>query len=216
LLTITDPSGPDESYIPAAKRGEISSDGLMIYQDQVNGISILEWLENGSKVYFQFTTSENGGLILSGNMFITHWEETGEYSGVVTYSFNAKINGKLGIDRVDTLKSVYMSDRNGNRLPGCPDVYPVRVSWYDGTILGIAYDQADVIGQFNSYVGNTELILTGFTSACDFTLTAKYSADFVPDWIIAEPLNNGLAISDAQINIIGDGDGAGLAPIETA
>ena len=214
MLVITDPFGPDERYIPARKRGTVAAEGLMIYTDTVNGISVLDWLEDGKLVFFSFTTSLNGGLILSGQMYIDHWEETGEYSGVLTYSFTGKIHGKLNREKQNTLKTIYLADTYGTRLPECPNAYPVRVYWYDGTALGIAYDQADVIGLYSSYAGNTELLLTGFTSGCDFTLSAAWSASFIPDWIVAEALNDDLAISDAQINIIGDGDGDGLAPIE--
>jgi len=216
MLVITDPEGQDEKYLPGRKRGTVAADGLMIYQDVVNGISVLEWLENGTLVSFAFHTSARGGLIISGQMYIDHWEETGDYSSALSYSFTAKINGKITIVKSNIISTIYLSDRNGVRLTGCPNPYPVRIYWYDNTVLGIAYDQADVIGLFNIYAADKGLKLTGFSSGCDFTLSASWTAEFIPEWIVAETVTDGLAISDAYINIIGDGDGAGLSPIETA
>lgn len=213
-LTITDPTGPDEKYLPGTKRGTVAADGLMVYQDSVNGISVLEWLENGSLVGFSFRTSASGGLIISGKMYIDHWEETGDYSSALTYSFTGKINGAIQIVKSTVQKSVYLANANGVRLVQCPNPYPVRVFGYDGVLIGVAYDGPDVISLFNAYSGNVGLRLTGYSGGCDFTLSAAWTAEFIPDWIVAESVSGKMAIAATEISIIGDGNGAGLSLTE--
>ncbi|QJB39723.1 hypothetical protein HF324_18415 [Chitinophaga oryzae] len=213
-LTITDPTGPDEKYLPSIKRGTVAAEGLMVYKESINGISVLEWLENGSLVGFSFRTSASGGLIISGKMYIDHWEETGDYSSALSYSFTGKINGPMQIVKSTVQKTVYLADVTGVRLPQCPNPYPANIFWYDGTLLGIAYDVPDVISLFNSYPVNKDLRLTGFSSGCDFTLSVGWTAETSPDWIVAENISDRMAIAASELNIIGDGDVAGLSPTE--
>lgn len=186
MLVITDPNGPDESYIPSIKRGTISSDGLMVYQDEINGISVLEWLESGAEVYFSFTTNRNGGLTISGTMFIDHWEETGDYTDLVVYSFTARINGAITIQKLPIVKQVYLADLAGVRLAGCPNPYPVVVLWYDGAVIGPAENPDEVVAQFNAYEGNEYYSLSSPDNSCNFTMSIAWNAPTIPDWVPAE------------------------------
>ncbi len=96
-----------------------------MFADEVNGITVLEWLRDGKQVSFAITTEEQGELILSGKMYIQQFELTGEMNGAAIYSFNGPIDGPLSIDKLDIVKPVYLSDLGGVRLPGCPNPYPV-------------------------------------------------------------------------------------------
>ncbi|WP_343692760.1 phage tail tube protein [Chitinophaga sp.] len=186
MLTITNPTTADESYIPSTKRGTISGDGLMIYQDVINGVSVLEWLESGALVAFKFSTSLSGGLIYSGSMYIDHWEISGEISDMVTYSFTAKINGALKIEKNDFVKTVYLSDLFGVRLAGCPNPYPVAVLWYDGSLIGLANNPDDVVSQFNGYAPNLYYRLSSPDNSCNYTMNIVWNAPEQPNWVPAE------------------------------
>lgn len=223
MLETSGPEGPDRRYLPSYKGGIVSSDGLLVYQDEVNGISVLEWLQGGNLVYFKFATSAQGGLILSGQMYIQQWEMTGDMNNVATYSFSAPIDGPLVITKADIIKQVYLSDLGGVRLAGCPQPYPVTVLWYDGTVIGLANNAAGVVSQFNNYPGNKYYKISATTSGCDFTMTIKWNAPDQPKWVPAET-GNGLVIGRngkvGDVGVIGltgvVGDNDVIGPIETA
>lgn len=187
MLETSGPEGPDKRYLPGYMGGTVSSDGLMVYQDTVNGISVLEWLKGGNLVYFKFATSEQGGLTLSGQMYIQQWDYTGDVNGVATYSFSGPIDGPLVITKADIVKQVYLSNLVGDRLAGCPNPYPVGVLWYDGTFIGIANNAGDVITAFNNYAGNQFYQLTGTDNGCNFTMSIKWNAPDQPNWVPAVP-----------------------------
>lgn len=212
-LETTGPGGPWKRYIYNSLGATITGDGVVSYGVPNNVVQIQEQLIARRIVNWKFTAFHSGGLIYSGRLIWDSVDNSAPFREVSQFSFESTVDGEVSIEKIPNLKVVYLADSNGVRLPGCPNVYPVRIYWYDGTVLGIAYDQADVIGLFNAYPGNTNLVLNGYTTGCDFNLSADWTVGFIPDWIVAEPLNDDLALSDAYINIIGDGDGSGLAPI---
>lgn len=215
-LETSGPSTYFKTYVYSYIGATLSAEGLVAYNPSMNVVQLQEFLLARKVISYRFTAFANGGLIYSGQLIIDGVDNTSPYAEFSGFTLNATVTGEPGLTKTDTFKTVYLADLSGNRLPGCPDPYPVKVYWYDGTLLGIAFDQVDVIGLFNQYAGNTELTLTGYTSGCDFTLQAAWSASFVPDYILASDVNDDLAIADAYINIIGDGDGNGLAPLENA
>lgn len=200
------------SYIGAA----LSAEGLVAYNPSMNVVQLQEFLLARKVISYRFTAFTNGGLIYSGQLIIDGVDNTSPYAEFSGFTLNATVTGEPALTKTDTFKTVFLANLEGVRLPGCPDPYPVKIYWYDGSLIGIAYDQADVINLFNTYPANTELTLTGYTSGCDFTLTAAWSASFVPDYILASDVNDDLALADGYINIIGDGDGSGLSPILNA
>jgi len=222
MLETSGPEGPDRRYLPGYRGGRVSADGLVVYQDTVNAVSVLEWLIGGNPVYFKFTSEKQGGVIMSGQMYIEHWEETGEMNSAATYSFDAPVDGPLIIDKQDIIKQVYLADILGVRLAGCPNPYPVGVLWYDGTFIGVANNAGDVIALFNNYPGNQYYRLTGTTSGCDFTMSIKWNAPDRPNWVLAEP-GAGFVIGETgrvgDNNVIGQtgnpGDNNVIGPIET-
>jgi predicted secreted protein len=204
MLETSGPEGPDRRYLPSYRGGTVSSDGLLVYQDQVNGISVLEWLQGGNIVYFKFATSTQGGLILSGQMYIQQWEMTGDMNNVATYSFSAPIDGPLVITKADIIKQVYLSDLGGVRLAGCPNPYPVGLVWYDGTFIGVANNGGDVMTLFNNYPGNQYYRLTGTDGGCNFTMAIKWNAPTQPNWVPAVPGAGFVIGQDGQNdNVIG-------------
>jgi|GEM_PF-4834496 len=213
LLETTGPGGKFKRYVYSAIGYTISGNGIVSYTAINNLVQIQEQLIAWQKINWKFTAFHSGGLIYSGVLLWNNVDNSSMFSDAAQFSFQATGDGDFGIEKIPFLKTVYLADQFGNRLPGCPDVYPVKVFWVDGSLMGIAYDQVDVINLFNSYPSNTSLTLNGYTSGCDFNLSAAWNATDVPDWIVAEKLNDDLALSDAYINIIGDGDGKGLSPI---
>lgn len=223
MIETSGPTGPDRRYLPGYRGGTISAESLVVLEDEVNGIAVLEWLRDGKQVSFMFTTEEQGGLILSGKMYIQRWNLTGDMNGVALYSFSGPIDGPLSIDKLDIIKPVYLADLGGIRLPGCPDPYPVTVLWYDGTVIGLANNAAGVVSQFNNYPGNKYYKISATTSGCDFTMTIKWNAPDRPKWVPAET-GNGLVIGltgkvgdPGVIGVTGAvGDNDVIGPIETA
>lgn len=212
-------SGPGSyfrTYIYGYIGATLSAEGLVAYNAPMNVVQLQEFLLDRKIISYKFTAFETGGLVYSGQLLIDKVDNSSpdkEYAG---FTLDATITGKPGIDKTNTLKTVYLANTSGVRLPGCPNPYPVKIYWYDGAQIGIAFDPVDVINIFNQYPSNTELTLTGFSSGCDFTLSAAWSASFVPDYILASDINEDLALADEYINIIGDGEGNGLAPVENA
>ncbi|MFB6456478.1 phage tail tube protein [Chitinophaga sp. Hz27] len=209
----TGPGGKWKRSIYSALSYSISGNGIVSYYNSNNLLQIQEQLIAWKKIKWKFTRFSSGGLIYSGSLLWTSVENTSPYSDASQFSFQAIGDGEVTVQKIPFNKTVYLANQNGVRLDGCPDVYPVRVYWIDGTPIGIAYDQVDVISQINNYPSNTDFTLTGYTTGCDFNLSAPWNAQNIPNWIIAEKLNDAFALSDRYINIIGDGAGNGLTPI---
>lgn len=215
-LETSGPASYFKTYIYSYVGATITAESIVAYNVGMNIVQLQEFALQRKIVSYRISAFQNGGVIYKGQMIIDSVEQTAPNADYATFTLNATVTGEPILEKVDTIKDVYLADFSGVRLPGCPNVYPVRIYWYDHTVIGIAFDPVDVISIFNQYSGNTELTLTGFSSGCDFTLKAAWSASFVPDFIPASPISDDVALSDEYINIIGDGDGNGLSPSETA
>lgn len=214
-LETTGPGGPAKTFIYDQTEATLSGDGVVSYEEAWNVVSIQEQLKGRKIINWKFTAFETGGLIYSGKLLWSTVANGSPYNEAANFSFEAQVTGEVSIEKVDIIKTVYLADQNGVLLPGCPNPYPVMVKWYDLTPIGLAYSQADVIGVFNSYSGNTTYTLTGFdpSNGCNFTMTIAWSEPVIPDFIIAEPVSGLIALSDEYTRIIETDTNEGITPV---
>lgn len=205
---ISGPQGQWRDYIGGFSGYTISVPGLINWQSAMNYLE-LEALAHARKK-FQWTASDsdNGGVVHSGTILATQLNLTSVNKDAARFDFSAIGCGPKITQKLPIASNVYLANFAGNRLPGCPDPYPVALYWYDQTFIGIANNADEVIDQYNSYIGNLYYMLTGYTTGCDFSLLSSYNAPFIPTFILAEQApslamwtgNNNEAISNDQDN----------------
>lgn len=205
-----DTTGPTNgkwaSYIPGINSYTISAPGISVYQDDMNVVDLREYQGAGNILEWRAGIDADGGLQYRGSMFITSLAQSSPHTDILRYEMSARGTGPLLIVKNPLIRSAYLSDLFGVRLPGCPNPYPVSVLWYDGSLIGLANNPDDVITQFNGYAGNEYYVLSSPDNSCNFTISIAWNAPEIPEWVPAE--QGGLTGLWT-----GEGDG-GISPTE--
>src|ERR1044072_3184468 len=139
-LETSGPSSYFRTYVYGYVGATLSAEGLVAYNAPMNVVQLQEFLLDRKIISYKFTAFETGGLVYSGQLLIDKVDNSSpdkEYAG---FTLDATITGKPGIDKTNTLKTVYLANTSGIRLPGCHNPYPVKIYWYDGALMGIAFD----------------------------------------------------------------------------
>lgn len=176
-----------DSFIPGGNSYTLSIPGVVSFMSAFNIVQLQE-LQNANTVFdWMAGLDETGGLQYAGSMFITNINMTTQFRDAARFDLAAIGTGPLQINKTPFTKAVYLANTNGIRLPGCPNPYPVRVLWYDGTLIGVANNSDDVIEIFNEYAitqGNY-LTLIGSTGGCDFVMQVQWNSPLNPTFIPA-------------------------------
>jgi len=94
IATSKDSSGFQE-VIAGVISGEISFDGLIKYDDTMNAEELQGFVLNRTKIDFSFGTGESGDTILTGEGFLSSFEQTGEMESPATYSGTIVTTGAI-------------------------------------------------------------------------------------------------------------------------
>ena len=92
--TTKDSNGFSE-YIGGVKGGEISFEGLVVYDDDANAIEMADYLLARTKLTCVFGTAENGDAIFTAEAFLSSVEMSAEMESAVTYSGSLTITGAI-------------------------------------------------------------------------------------------------------------------------
>jgi predicted secreted protein len=208
-LETTGPNnGRWRSFIPGMMDYTLSASGIVSYTETFNLVQLQELQDSGDVVEWVAGIDPDGGLQYEGFMFITSISNPSQFRDVLKFDMTARGTGPREIRKNPITKSVYLANTRGIRLPGCPNPYPVGILWYDGTLIGVANDANDVLSIFNEYSATqgNYLMLTGFTTGCDFVMTVAWNSPLNPTFI---PAVTGGAFALAATNpddVIGESD----------
>ena len=92
--TTKDSNGFSE-YIGGVKGGEISFEGLVVYDDSANAIEMADYLLNRTQLTCVFGTSETGDAVYTAEAFLSSVEMSAEMEAAVTYSGSLTITGAI-------------------------------------------------------------------------------------------------------------------------
>lgn len=187
-IEITGPAdGAWRKFLPGLHNYTLSVPGLVAFTDPMNAVQLQDIQYSRKIVEWTAGLDPNGGLQYTGQMFITTMTITAQTRDAVKFDMAARGTGPQTILKNPITKSVYLSDRSGNRLAGCPNPYPVGVLWYDGTFIGPAGNEDEVISVFNEYAVSQGAFLTlvSYTGGCDFVMQVAWNSPLNPDVIYA-------------------------------
>lgn len=180
----------------------LSCPGLIAYENAANWLE-LETLATGRTQFeWEARNNDNGGVVHGGLIRITNLQLTSANRDVMRFNMDAVGCGEKTTDLEPINSSVYLSDFNEVRLPGCPNPYPVSVFWYDETFIGIATNADDVVDIYNSYAGNAYYTLSLGPSGCDFLLQSEWNAPFIPTVVYAQASPDFALSSDQENNMV--------------
>lgn len=179
--------GAWRDYIGGRLSYNISVPAAVSYRNQMNFVQLESIMRSRTKVQWQASNSDNGGVLHSGTILITSLNLTSQMRDLMRFDLTAIGCRSKDTELLPITVQVYLADQLGARLAGCPNPYPVTILWYDNTVIGIANNADDVITQFNAYPGNTDYQLTSYSGGCDFTMLVQWDAAFIPTFIIAIP-----------------------------
>lgn len=208
LETTGPTNGSWRSFLPGLNSYTLSAQGLVNYTDNFNIVQLQE-VENSREVVEWFAgLSPSGGLQYHGYMFITSIQMTSQFRDTVQFDMTARGTGPQDILKNPITKSVYLANKRGVRLAGCPNPYPVGVLWYDDTFIGVAETADEVMTVFNEYSatqGNF-LQLTGFTTGCDFTMEVAWNSPLDPNIVVAIPGGAFVLAGGGPNDVIGESE----------
>lgn len=188
VLEKTGPQGKGRDYLSTYTGYTLQVPGVVAYTENVNILQLRQWAREGKRLNWLGTPNAPGeGVVESGVMLITNITVTAQFRDCIRFDMSAIGCGLPDTQTLPFVRPVYLAGFDGVRLVGCPNPYPVMLYWYDGTLIGPANNADDVISQFNSYPNNSYYTLTGYTTGCDFTLSAAWDAPEIPTTVIAEP-----------------------------
>lgn len=92
--TTKDSNGFSE-YIGGVKGGEISFEGLVVYDDASNAIEMADFLLARTQLTCVFGTAETGDAVYTAEAFLSSVEMSAEMEATVTYSGSLTITGAI-------------------------------------------------------------------------------------------------------------------------
>lgn len=208
LETTGPANGSWRSFLPGLNSYTLSASGVQSYTEDFNIVQLQE-IQNAREVVEWFAgLSPTGGLQYHGMMFITSISTTTQFRDAAKFDITARGTGPQDILKNPTTKSVYLANRRGIRLAGCPNPYPVGVLWYDGTFIGVATDADEVMTLFNEYSAahGNYLQLVGFTTGCDFTMSVAWNSPLNPNTVIAVPGDGFVMAGSVPDDVIGESE----------
>lgn len=180
----------------------LSCPGLTVWEDEVNYLELETLALNRTKFIWEARSQAVGGVVLSGQIRITSLNLSSANRDAVRFNMESVGCGERTTELLPIPSTVYLSDFNEVRLPGCPNPYPVSVFWYDETFIGIANNADEVVQVYNAYAGNLYYTLSLGTSGCDFNLLSEWNAPFIPTVVYAEGSPDFALSSDQENNIV--------------
>lgn len=93
-VTTKDSNGYQE-VISGVKSGEISFEGLVAYDDDLNAIEAADFIQAGTKLDWSFGTAETGDATYSGEGFLSSVEISAEMESPVSYSGSITVTGQI-------------------------------------------------------------------------------------------------------------------------
>lgn len=192
IRPITGPQSPWEDYIGDSLGYTINVPGLVDYSDPMNYLQIQKAKNARKPIAWAASAFQNGGIVHSGMLLITHLNQTTQMRDVMKFEMDAVGCGELITQKLPIVKTVYLAGFDNIQLPGCPNPYPIVVYWYDHTPIGPALNADDVVSVFNNYIGNVNpngglyYTLSVGDSGCNFIMSISYDALLFPNVVYAE------------------------------
>lgn len=93
-VTTKDSNGYQE-VISGVKSGEISFEGLVAYDDDLNAIEAADFIRAGTKLDWSFGTAEIGDAVYSGEGFLSSVEISAEMESPVSFSGSITVTGEI-------------------------------------------------------------------------------------------------------------------------
>lgn len=208
-VEVTGPAdGSWRNFIPGLLNYTLTAPGMVAFSADMNIVQLQDIQYLRKTVEWTAALDINGGIQYRGNMFITSINLTSQTRDAARFDMTARGTGPQDIVRIPFTRDVYLANTSNQRLPGCPNPYPVGVLWYDGTFIGVANNPDEVIVVFNEYsaANGNFLTLIGYTSGCDFTMQIAWNSPLNPMVVYAQT-GNGFVIGGRFAGeVIGESD----------
>ena len=198
---ISNPSTQWRDYLGGKIGYTLSCPGLIAYESAANWLELEQLAIGRTRFAWEARDNVSGGVVHRGTVRMTGLSLSSANRDAMRFNMDAVGCGVKTTDLLPINTMVYLANFQNERLPGCPNPYPVSVFWYDETFIGLATNADEVVNVYNNYDGNMYYTLSLGVSGCDFNLISEWNAPFIPTVVYAEGSPD-FALSSDQVNNI--------------